>query len=127
MTRYKVVAPTGVAFHPGAVLLLSAAQIAVRAHALDALPGGFHRVKAPVSFKAGETIGFDGAPPKALEPVLADAVTGETAAARKARAVAEDAAAKADKARANAPSADSARSAESAEAAPAKSAKGGRA
>lgn len=62
--RYRVLT----LFSPGVgtVLALSEAQARDRRHALKPLDDGRYEVTAPVQFKIGEVVGYDGEPSKAL-------------------------------------------------------------
>lgn len=66
----KYIATKTATFGPGARLLLSNEQAAPRLHALKALASGLYETTSPVQFKAGESIGVQGAVPKSLQAVL---------------------------------------------------------
>ena len=61
---------TGIVRIGHGILALSEAQAAVRRRGLQPLGGGRFKVTAPLEFKAGETIGFDGEAPKVLAHLL---------------------------------------------------------
>ena len=64
LTKYLVTAP--VTLGAGAVLGLSAEQAAARGHALETVGDNVYRAVAPVHFKRGEAIGYEGPLPKSL-------------------------------------------------------------
>lgn len=76
--QYRILAPS--AFPTGSVLTLSEAQAASRRHALKPLGTGIYEALAPVSFKAGEIVGYAGDLPKAwgdsIEEAAAPTPTG---------------------------------------------------
>ena len=61
---------TGIVRIGHGILALSEAQAAVRRRGLQPLGDGRFKVTAPLEFKAGETIGFDGEAPKVLMHLL---------------------------------------------------------
>jgi hypothetical protein len=106
-TRYTAL---GLArFGPGAVLQLSAAQAAARAHVLDTLDAqaGHYRARAAVEFKRGESIGLAEQPARNMSETLVPVDAAATADAATADAATADAAT-ADAATADAATADAA-------------------
>lgn len=64
MRRYIVIAASA-NFNSG-ILELTREQAAPRGHSLDPLDKDLYLIKAPVQFKAGENIGYDGDVNKAM-------------------------------------------------------------
>lgn len=64
MKRFTVIGIMA-AFHSG-VVLLTKDQASLRSNNLKDLDDGFFEILAPIQFKRGETLGFDGEVPKAL-------------------------------------------------------------
>jgi hypothetical protein len=70
MAVYRVLETLDLA--AGTRLRLADGQARDRRHALEALGDGAYRARVPLQFKAGEVVGFDGAPDKAAAARLLD-------------------------------------------------------
>jgi hypothetical protein len=81
----KFLVAASVTLHTG-TLELSDAQYARRKHALKKVGKGKYEILAPVQFKVGEEISYEGEIPKALATVLIDEAEAKKDTTKKAKA-----------------------------------------